>query len=751
MHPLEIVRHRPAPPPPAPLPEAAPPFEAACLSSRDVLEVLFRRKGIVVSVFLATLLGTCGWLWIRGDSYETSAKVLIRFAREASDPRSELSQSTTRVVSAARPDINTEAELIKSYALADEVVEQLRLDQPRPPTPPPGLFARIRFEAKRLYHSVKGAAEEVEIAAGLRPRLSSREKAIVALIQGLDVESVKESSIVKVALTTPGREHAGQILATVLADYKDHRLKVDRNPAEAAFFERQASDSRQRLEEKEQALQDLKSKFDIVSLDEQIDLQLKSLSEADARARASASRIAGETATRNLLSAQLATQAPSRVTSEVTGRTRRLDFLEERQAALELQRQQLVTKYGPHSEQVADLDAQLRQAGTLASRADAPVQQSQTTAPNTTYLDLQKDLMVSSQKLHAYKAEQAKELQTVAAYERELRDLRDAQLNYTSLNRDVSLADETYRLLEKNASEARAAEALSAGGITSIDVVDPPVDPILPCGIRKTYLAGGAAAAGLILAVGLAFIMDSVDHTVHRPELVEEHLGRPVWASLETDRTIGTTTPGAKAAEQLMTLASRLARSARADGAVVVGFTAPRRGAGVSTVTARVAEVASGGLAKRTLAIEVAGAGYPLAAALTAVPPAEVAGSQHVASGQADADIRQVTPHLDLASLTIPPHAADAEAGPALFAGVVQDLPRYDLVLVDVSFSLPPQQRVALARACDMLVAVVDASATPYEVLDRFIEECRRDGIEVAGAVLNRRRFAIPGFVYRAF
>src|SRR5262249_7980639 len=145
-------------------------------------------------------------------------------------------------------------------------------------------------------------------------------------------------------------------------------------------FEQQAKESRQRLDAKEQALQDLKSSFDIVSLDEQIDLQLKSLSEADARARASSGRIAAETAANDVLKAQLASQAPTRITSEVTGRTRQVDFLEERQAALELQREQLVTKYGPASVQVADIDAQLQQARGLVSRANAPVQQSQTTA-----------------------------------------------------------------------------------------------------------------------------------------------------------------------------------------------------------------------------------------------------------------------------------------------------------------------------------------------------------------------------------
>lgn len=85
---------------------------------------------------------------------------------------------------------------------------------------------------------------------------------------------------------------------------------------------------------------------------------------------------------------------------------------------------------------------------------------------------------------------------------------------YDQLTRDVSVGEETYRLHEKNAMESQSAETLNSKGITSIEVVDPAEDPILPSGIRKSNLLGGSILLGLILALGLTFITDAVDHSV---------------------------------------------------------------------------------------------------------------------------------------------------------------------------------------------------------------------------------------------
>src|SRR5262245_55151709 len=152
---------------------------------RDLRLVVFKHRALIVLTALSTVLGTWTWLWLRSETWETSAKVMIRFAREVADPRTTLSPNSTRVVSGVRPDIYTESELIKSFALIDRLVTQLGLDQPVVEVPPAALLPRIRYHLRHAYRWVRDMADEVQIAVGLKARMSQKEKVILALVKGL--------------------------------------------------------------------------------------------------------------------------------------------------------------------------------------------------------------------------------------------------------------------------------------------------------------------------------------------------------------------------------------------------------------------------------------------------------------------------------------------------------------------------------------------------------------------------------------
>src|SRR5215831_2523634 len=196
-------------------------------SLRDFLTIIFRHFPLVAVIFFATVIGTLLWIVIEPDKYEVSAKVMLRFAREAADPRTSLSPSTTRVLPLGRPDINTEAELIKSYALIEHVVAKLGLDKPTPRPLPAGFIPRIKFEVRQAYYQIRAYLDDLQISAGLKERLSPKETAIVKLIQGLKVESVRDSSVIKATITTNIRTDSSKILNSLLDAYRERRLAVE--------------------------------------------------------------------------------------------------------------------------------------------------------------------------------------------------------------------------------------------------------------------------------------------------------------------------------------------------------------------------------------------------------------------------------------------------------------------------------------------------------------------------------------------
>ena len=73
----------------------------------------------------------------------------------------------------------------------------------------------------------------------------------------------------------------------------------------------------------------------------------------------------------------------------------------------------------------------------------------------------------------------------------------------------------------------------------------------------------------------------------------------------------------------------------------------------------------------------------------------------------------------------------------------------FDYILVDVPPLNQYADAMAIGQIMDGLVLVVEADSTRKESALKALETLRAAQIEVLGAVLNKRSFPIPEFVYR--
>src|SRR5207237_5267861 len=96
----------------------------------------------------------------------------------------------------------------------------------------------------------------------------------------------------------------------------------------------------------------------------------------------------------------------------------------------------------------------------LISSTENTVAQSRTTSVNSTYQDFEKEILGTAQALATARARLEGQQKAVQDYQGELAKLREAEVSLNQLTRDVMLNDETYRLNQRNATEAKAAEAL---------------------------------------------------------------------------------------------------------------------------------------------------------------------------------------------------------------------------------------------------------------------------------------------------
>src|SRR5947209_10298425 len=106
------------------------------MSARDLVAVLFRRKWSIAFIVFAGIFATVIWLWVvRDDTYELTAKVLVKIGYEQAPSNTILTDRPTNVVGQHAQDVNSEIDILQNTELLGRVVTRLGLDRPSPPEP----------------------------------------------------------------------------------------------------------------------------------------------------------------------------------------------------------------------------------------------------------------------------------------------------------------------------------------------------------------------------------------------------------------------------------------------------------------------------------------------------------------------------------------------------------------------------------------------------------------------------------------
>jgi Mrp family chromosome partitioning ATPase len=176
----------------------------------------------------------------------------------------------------------------------------------------------------------------------------------------------------------------------------------------------------------------------------------------------------------------------------------------------------------------------------------------------------------------------------------------------------------------------------------------------------------------------------------------------------------------------------------------VVEFVAARVGEGTSTVAREFARTASALARSNVLLIE---------ADLTPAsrPPRPGLVEAMAATNSLGAAIRPLEGGVDAARLT-----SDGLRSELLKRAVLAPLwdairARYGLAVVDAPALERGIDGIALAAQLDAVLIVVEAERTRAPVVERLVDLLRRADAPIVGAVLNKRRFYVPSFIYDRF
>jgi capsular exopolysaccharide synthesis family protein len=451
------------------------------------------------------------------------------------------------------------------------------------------------------------------------------------------------------------------------------------------------------------------------------------------------------------------------------------DAMREQLFELQLEKQKLLSNFTRDSRMVEAVQREIVEAQALLDKEEAARTQV-TRGLNAAHQQLLLALLTEQTNLSSLQAKIESQNKQYADARAELKTLNDAEVRIMRLMREIATQETNYRKYSENLEEARIDQAMESERISNISVVQAATLPIKAIRPQKLLNLSLGLILGILGAIVLAIFSEYLDHSIKTPEEAEERLQLPALASIPRVRTNraspivklkGQTKADGKIAEKVPAKLGIPARirehyeafrerlllcSNGSTGApYVLAVIGCQRHEGVSAVAANLAATLSRHHENGHVLLVDANIAHPSVHQVfkTKVSPGL---TDILANGQNSGDTIQSLPTQNLHILSAgAPNGNLSEAFDSdKFTKLLNSMKNhYDFVVIDIPALNEASSAARLASLCDGVVLVVEAERLRWEVAQRAKEQLVESNANILGVVLNKRRFHVPGWLYR--
>lgn len=331
-----------------------------------------------------------------------------------------------------------------------------------------------------------------------------------------------------------------------------------------------------------------------------------------------------------------------------------------------------------------------------------------------------------------------------------------AQGDAQRLQDQLTQYQDKYRRLLDTRQAITVAQAQGAAAVTLTDAARIPSAPYAPAPLRSGILGG---VIGLLLAAGVALLLDFRDDRIHEPEETTERIGVPLLGILGATRgarplllTDGDL-PNIDAFREALRHVRTTVNASAPAGSVAYAVSSARPSEGKSTVAANLAllEAQAG---KRVLLID-ADVREPRLHKLLGIRNNQGL-SAYLAQTQHGNQPKLQEGPMGITVLTagwVLTHLPDLLGSPRMINLITDLRAQFDTIILDTAPILSAADTLALQEAIDGTVIVMDARRTGTRTLERTLAALRRVSARPMGIVLtkDRKRAGVYGSrAYRA-
>ncbi len=325
------------------------------------------------------------------------------------------------------------------------------------------------------------------------------------------------------------------------------RLQEQQDIGTTGFLKDQLTAAEQKLEEQEQRLRDFRMS-NLGELPDQERGNLEILAGLHSQLQSTMSELSRAQEQRVYLSSLLdqyrsLEEAGRPVVPGAVVSTNPLTAAQAELEHLESERASLLARYTPKYPGVVEVNRQIAQQESLlahlrastpkAVKGKAAASVPADPAETSGQAQLRSQLEANRLQMEDLAKSQAQLENQIAAYERRLNQTPVREEQLTDILRGYNLAKQHYDDLLSKVTESEMATSLAERQQgQQFRVVDPPSLPVKPSSPKRTKIALGGAAAGLLLGAVLALLIESMDPVFYSESDVMQRLKVPLLVSL---------------------------------------------------------------------------------------------------------------------------------------------------------------------------------------------------------------------------
>lgn len=540
-------------------------MEPKSITLQDFFDILWKRRGMILTLFLVASGSAAFYSFKVTPIYEASTSLRIETVWPEQSLLSEL-----YLIRQGNP-IETEIEMIKSRSMAEQVVKSLNLHFKILEAPlhfegdfkelsirsdlPPGQYIllfpedSITFNLETPDGKLLGQGKpgetfshegisfnlffpNAQLGDQFRIELENPLDEARKLQGSINVRTTKAPNILRISLESDSPREAALLANKLAEQYLEENLSFSRGEARSAkeFIDEQVDVAERNLQEAESELQNYKETEKFVMLNEDAKEKIATLAkfetekeemimkkmEASNRFKSIRKQLTGKgTFSQYKTVASIPTVSSNPVVQN----------LKTSLSELEVQRAQMLQKFTEAHPDVKELDSQIHEIKKGMNEAIKEMLKSGPSSGDPIYRDLISGLITNEIESEALGERIQALTGVIEKYNIGLESLPEKEIRLASLTRKAMVGESIYTMLLKKLEEARISEAMKVGNIRIIDPAIPPEYPIKPKKKMNTILGG---FFGLMVGLGLAFLLEYMDNSIKDSEEIERLLDLPV-------------------------------------------------------------------------------------------------------------------------------------------------------------------------------------------------------------------------------